>query len=169
MDSKQLKERFDNLYSYAVSSKGSANMRALGDMTCKMMHEVIDAHPQMAEEYINMLEAVKWDNYLTEKEADNIVASMNPQPRWSHQQWQKMMEQTGEPMEVEPMYNRCALYVTMCMVDSDNGTTIGRLMGKEGIATNDMDYFGVVHQFALDKLKDKDGVFDIRHYFADML
>ena len=169
MDTKALKEKFDGLYSYAVSGRGSEDMRVLGDVMCRMMHEVIDAHPQMAEEYVNMLEAVKWDNYLTEKEADTIVGAMNPAPKWSRQQWKSMMEQTGQPMDVEPMYNRCALYTTMSMVDSDNGETIAKLMGKNGVATNDMDYFVTVHQFALDKLKDKDKVFDIRRYFTDML
>ena len=52
MDAKALKEKFDGLYTYAVAGRGSADMRVLGDVMCKMMHEVIDAHPQLAEEYI---------------------------------------------------------------------------------------------------------------------
>lgn len=55
------------------------------------------------------------------------------------------------------------------MIDSDSGKTIGKMMGKEGVATNDMEYFEAVLQFAIDKLKDEDGVFNIRRYFKNIL
>ena len=38
-----------------------------------------------------------------------------------------------------------------------------------GVATNDMDYFAMVYQFAMNKLKDHDGVFNIRRYFKEVL
>lgn len=34
---------------------------------------------------------------------------------------------------------------------------------------SDMDYFAMVYQFALNKLKDHDGVFNIRRYFKNVL
>jgi hypothetical protein len=57
----------------------------------------------------------------------------------------------------------------MGMVDSDSGRTIARMMGKDGVATNDMEYFAAVFGFAMDKLEDEDGVFKIRRYFKDIL
>lgn len=167
MDSKK---KFDELYNYIVSSRDTKNMRMLGWVMKAMMYQTIDAHPQMAEEYIGILESVKWDNYLTEKETEAVIAAMSPAPKWTRQQWSKMMSATLEhPMECVPCYNSNALCVTMCMIDSDSGKTIGKMMGKEGVATNDMEYFEAVLQFAIDKLKDEDGVFNIRRYFKNIL
>lgn len=163
------KKKFDELYNFIISSSDTGKMKMLGWVMKAMMYDMIDAHPQQAEEYLNILESVRWDNYLTEKEAETIVNAMSPAPKWTRQQWLKYMEQSGEGMDHYPCYNRCALYVTMCMIDSDDGETIAMLMGKEGVATNDMDYFAMVYQFALNKLKDHDGVFNIRRYFKDVL
>lgn len=164
-----LKKKFDELYNFIISSSDTRKMKMLGWVMKKMMQDTIEAHPQMAEEYLTILESVRWDNYLTEKEAETVVNAMSPAPKWTKQQWLKYMEQSGEGMEHYPCYNRCALYVTMCMIDSDDGETIAMMMGKEGVATNDMDYFAMVYQFALNKLKDEDGVFNIRRYFKDVL
>jgi hypothetical protein len=144
-------------------------MKMLGWVTKAMMYDMIDAHPQQAEEYLNILESVRWDNYLTVKEAETIVNAMSPAPKWTRQQWLKTMEQMNLVPEEAHCYNRCALYVTMCMIDSDDGETIAMMMGKTGVATNDMDYFAMVNKFAMNKLCDRDGVFDIRRYFKDVL
>jgi len=165
----ELKKKFDELYSHIISSRDTGKMKMLGWVMRAMMDQMIEAHPQLAEEYINVLESVRWDNYLTEREAETIVKAMSPAPKWTRQQWEKHMEQSSEDMERYPCYNKCSLYVTMCMIDSDDGETIAKMMGKDGVATNDMDYFAMVHQFALNKLKDHDGVFNIRRYFKGVL
>lgn len=163
------KKKFDELYNYIVASRDTRKMKMLGWVMKAMMYDTIDAHPQKAEEYLAILESVKWDNFLTNKEADTIVAAMSPAPKWTRQQWLKTMEQMNLEPEKVYCYNRCALYVTMCMVDSDDGETIAMMMGKSGVATNDMDYFAAVHKFAMNKLCDRDGVFNIRRYFKDVL
>jgi len=73
------------------------------------------------------------------------------------------MEQVNEPLERLPNYNKCALYVTMCMIDSDDGNTLKKLV------KTDTDYFRLVYELAVNKLTDKDKVFDIRHYFCEIL
>lgn len=164
------KKKFDELYNHIVASRDTKKMKMLGWVMKAMMYDTIDAHPQQAGEYISILESVRWDNYLTEKEADTIITSMDPAPKWTHQQWAKMMAATLEhTAECMPCYNTHALYVTMCMIDSDSGGTIAKLMGKDGVATNDTEYFEVVLQFAVDRLKDRDGVFNVRRYFKDVL
>ena len=166
----QLKKKFDELYNFIISSRDTGKMKMLGWVMKAMMYDTIDAHPQHAEEYLAILESVRWDNYLTEKEAETIVNAMSPEPRWSKAmpQWEKQMENLGWDMEHYPCYNKCALYVTMCMVDSDDRETITELIGKASSAP-DLDYFKAVHRFALNKLQDKDGVFNIRRYFKDVL
>jgi hypothetical protein len=163
------KKKFDELYNYIIAGRDTKNMKMLGWIMKAMMYQTIEAHPQMAEEYIGILESVRWDNFLTEKEAEAVVAAMSPAPKWTKQQWLKTMEQMNLVPEKPRCYNRCSLYVTMCMVDSDSGRTIARMMGKEGVATNDMEYFAAVFGFAMDKLEDEDRVFNIRRYFKDIL
>lgn len=158
-----LKEKFDNLYSTILSSRDDKKMKILGCMTKKIMYQTIEAHPQKAEEYLQILEAVNWNNYLTEKEADTLVNKMSPAPRWTKQAWKTLMDKSEAPLEVPPFYNRCALYVTMCMIDSDSNKTL------TSIESDDTKYFKIVHSLATDKLLDKDGVFNIRHYFCELL
>lgn len=127
------------------------------------MYQTIESHPQKAEELLDILEAVNWTNYLTEKEADQVVSKMMPQPRWTKQQWKANMEKIDEQLEIAPFYNKCALYVTMSMVDSDSSKTL------KGLGLDEIEYFKIVYSLATDKLLDKDGVFNIRHYFCELL
>lgn len=158
-----LKEKFDDLYTTILSSRDEKKMKILGCMTKKIMYQTIESHPQRAEEYLEILEAVNWNNYLTEKEADALVSKMSPAPKWTRQTWKATMEKMDEPLEAPPFYNKCALYVTMCMIDSDSGKTL------KTIEPNEANYFKIVHSLATDKLLDKDGVFNIRHYFCELL
>jgi len=73
------------------------------------------------------------------------------------------MTAIDEPIEKNPSYNKCALYVTMSMIDSDSGSTLKR------IVSDDLEYFKLLYSLAVDKLTDRDGVFDIRHYFCEIL
>lgn len=158
-----LREKFDDLYTTILSSRDAKKMKILGCMTKKIMYQTIESHPQRAEEYIEILEAVNWNNYLTEKEADQIISKMSPAPRWTKQVWKTYMDKIGEFSEARPFYNRCALYITMCMIDSDSSKTLNNL------DLNDLEYFKIVYSLATDKLLDKDGVFNIRHYFCELL
>lgn len=157
------KERFEELYNSIISSRSNKSMKVLGCVTKKVMNSIIESHPQIAEEMLNILESVNWDNYLTEKEADSLIQGMKPEPRWSRQQWKTMMVTIDEPLEKSPYYNKCALYITMCMIDSDSGPTLKKLV------ETDLDYFKLVYNLAIDKLTDKDKIFNIRHYFCDFL
>lgn len=69
------------------------------------------------------------------------------------------MERKGYELEREPCYNRCALWVVMNMIMSDSSSTLARYIGDD-------DMFSAVHELAVDKLTDKDGRFNVRHYFS---
>lgn len=159
MTTDELKKRYDALFSYMVASKDPENMKHFGTVMNKMMDWMIQYKPDIASEWIDELECIKWDNYLTPKEADQIVASMNPQRPWSREQWKQAMDQHGYALEEEPYYNRCALYVTMSMIHSDSSETLKRY-------ANGNDLLEVIHALALDKLKDRDGNFSVRSYFG---
>ena len=53
-------------------------------MRC-MMKDMAAKHPELAQEYLDKLCAIKWKNYLTKKEASEIVNGMNPPATWDMQ------------------------------------------------------------------------------------
>ena len=151
-------EKYHGLYDYMAQSGKPENMKAFGVVMTAMMEDMAQSNPAKAEEYVNRLEAVKWNNYLTPTEADKIIAGMEPKAPWTREQWRAAMEQNGFEMEEWPCYNKCALYVTMNMIMSDSSTTLSKYVDAN-------DLFKAVHDLAVDKLKDKDKMFNIRKYF----
>lgn len=159
MNAQELRENYYELYEYMANSKNPDNMKAFGHVMNDMMEWLIVNKSDAAQEWIDRLQAIKWKNYLTQKEADSIVSDMEPKAPWSREQWRSAMEQKGYALEKEPCYNRCALYTTMNMIMSDSSETLGKYIQAE-------DLFGIVHDLAEDKLTDKDGNFKVREYFA---
>jgi hypothetical protein len=158
MNQQELKERYRSSYEYMANSKNTEYMMYFGKVMSQMMDDMIASNPAKAEDYIDKLCAIKWNNYLTPKEADMIVSKMEPKAPWGRDQWKAAMLEHEFPLEEEPFYNRCAMYVTMSMICSDSIDTLTKYAG-EG------DMFEVIHALALDKLKDPDGVYNVRHYF----
>ena len=154
-----MKTAYNDLYGYMANSKDPANMKLFGKVMTEMFMWYADNKPEAATEWLDKLSAIRWRNYLTPKEAEKIVSGMDPKAPWSRDQWRTAMEQYGYPMEEEPYYNSCALWVTMNMVMSDSSATIGKYVGNDNL-------FNMVHDLAVDKLTDADGKFMIRHYFS---
>lgn len=166
MNRQEMKEKYHELFSMIISSKDEDKMKVLGNVSKHQMEWFIENRPEMAEEYLEVLCSVKWKNYLTQKEADNIVNNMTPAAKWTKEQWKTGMNNLGLLLEEEPCYNKCALWVTMNMIYSDDIRTIAEIMGKtlEDMSAEEM--VRATHAFAVNKLKDADGVFDIRKYFG---
>lgn len=159
MTAQELKDKYWSLYEYMANSKDPKNMKAFGRVMTTMMEDAIQSNPSKAEEYINKLESIKWKNYLTPSEADKIVSQMEPKAPWSRDQWKNAMDQYGYPLEEWPCYNRCALYVTMNMIMSDSSKTLSNFVQGDNL-------FKMVYELAIDKLKDKDEMFNVRVYFG---
>ena len=140
----EMKERYESLYEYMAQSRDPRNMKAFGCVMNEMMDYLIQTKPEVAEEMIDELEAIKWKQYLTPKEADKIFAGM--------------------PLEEAPLYNRCSLWIEMNKIYSDFGEEIASLLGKP-LSPSDKDVISACYRMALKNLKDKDGVYDIRKYF----
>lgn len=161
-----MKEEFLKLYDFIINSEDPEKMHVLGQVTKSMMCRFIDSYPQWAREYLDTLQAVKWNNYLTPKEAEQIVANMVPKPMWNHTAWEGMMTNLGLPWEDEPYYNGEALYVTMQMICSDDGETLMSTLGMTDLSGNNRDtLFKLIYKLALNRLCDKDKMFNIRDYF----
>lgn len=164
MTAQEMKERYDALYEYMANSRDPKNMKAFGCVMTEMMDYLIQNKPDVAEEMIESLEAIKWHQYLTPKEADRIFAGMDPKGAWPREAWKSTMESLGIPLEEPPYYNRCALWIEMNKIYSDFGEEIASLLGKP-LQPSDKDIISACYKMALKNLKDKDGIYHIRKYF----
>lgn len=159
MNAEEMMKKYDQLYDKMATSNKIENMKLFGKVGRESMMLLAKNMPERAQELIDKLCSISWDNYLTEKEAEAITSKMNPQRPWSREQWRTAMEQHGFVLEEEPYYNRCAVYTTMSMIYSDSSDTLKHF-------ANGADIFELIHALALNKLKDKDKVFSIRKYFS---
>ncbi len=153
-----MRNEFYALYNMMANSNKVEYMHTFGMVHKEMMEWFIQNKPELAQEWLEKLESIKWKNYLTPKEAEKIVAGMIPKAPWSRDQWRQAMEQSGFGKESEPHYNPCALWVVMDMIMSDSSDTLRKYV-EEG------DIFKAVHDLAVDKLMDEDSVFSVRQYF----
>ena len=164
MDPKELKEKYYELNNYMAQSKNPENMKIFGGVMTSMVMDMIASSPSKAEEYIDRLEAVKWKNYLTPKEAQKIVDGMVPKAPWSRDVWKNAMTQFELTTEEEPYYNSCALWTEMNKMYSDFGDEIAALLGKP-LSPTDNDIISATYKMALKTLKDRDDHYNIRKYF----
>ncbi len=142
------------------------NMHTFGQVLKEMMEWMIQNKPDMAQEWIEKLSSIKWINYLTPKEAEKILAGMQPKAQWSRDVWRNAMQQLGLPLEEDPCYNSCALWVEMNKVYSDHAAIIAQKILKKPLNEIPTDQLVIImHALALDNLKDADGVYNIREYF----
>ncbi len=166
METTEMKQKFESLYNTMANSNEPKYMNIFGETMKVMMDELIALKPEAAQEYIERLSAIKWFNYLTKKEAMGIVAGMEPAPMWDAATWQAAVTELDVPTEEAPYYNSYALFVAMNQVVSDHGKTIAFIKGLESVKDIDpTELAKYAYRMAIDLLKDKDGVYDIREYF----
>lgn len=159
MTPEEMKKKFTELYELMAASGKISYMHTFGNVHKEMMDWFITNKPELAQEWLDKLEAIKWKNYLTSKEAEKIISGMSPAAPWKKDQWKQAMIEHEFAVEHEPDYNSCALYTTMNMIMSDSGETLKKFVDAENL-------FNAVHSLAVDKLTDKDGIFNIRNYFS---
>lgn len=165
MEQKELMNVFNGLYNTMVTSDEPKYMHAFGETMKCMMQDMAAMKPELACEYVNKLYSIEWDNYLTKKEAMTFVGNMNPKGGWEPTEWEKILESLGLRLEDKPYYNKWALFVTMNMIYSDSAKSVAVIAGKTLEDMPNDELFSDIHMLALDKLEDKDRVFDVREYF----
>ena len=166
MEAKEIMGKFDELYGMMASSANVKYMNTFGDTMRCMMKDMTSKHPELAQEYLDKLCAIKWKNYLTKKDASDIIGKMNPSATWDMQGWLDEMEKLGLCMEDNPYYNDYALYIAMNQVISDHGETIAMIKGEKSLSdVNKEELVEYAYKLAIDLLKDKDCVYNIREYF----
>jgi len=160
---KELIEKFNTL---RKAREDEDDMNIYESVCCDMFAFLADKAPDFAQKMIDKLEAMEWKQYVSHGEAHKIVASLSPAAKWSHDGLLQHLEANGLVCEEEGEFNYCALWVVMSMCYSDHATSLARAMGcKTESEISDEAMVVTIHSLALDRLKDKDGYFDIRQYF----
>ena len=159
MTQEEMLKEFYALYNLMANSQNVYFMHIFGMVHKEMMEWMIANKPDAAQEWLYKLDSIRWKNYLTQKEAEKIVAGMQPRAPWNREVWKNAMQEAGYDIEKEPCFNSCALWVTMNMIMSDSSETLAKYVGNDNLLK-------VVHDLAVDKLTDKDEVFSVRRYFG---
>lgn len=162
MNTQEMKQKYTMLYDMMSSSDKTEDMKVFGSAMTDMMDWMIQNKPEFAQDILDRLCAIKWDNYLTRKEAEHIVDEMVPNAPWTYDLWKKAMESLDLQVEHEPCYNSYALWTVMNMVYSDHAPTLAMAMGTTvGDISPELFY-----HLANDLLMDKDKRFNVRSYFG---
>ena len=157
-------EKFDKLYQKMSVSDKVEDMKLFGRVMREAIQELASVRPERADEMLEELCAINWRNYLTRREAEEIVSKMEPEAKWSRDQLERSLRADGLPMSEEPYYNEYALWVEVSKIYSDSGRTLKEHLNKIGL-DSDGELVNLIYGLAIDHLKDRDGVYDIRRYF----
>lgn len=167
MTQEEMKNEFCALYNLMANSNKVEFMHTFGQVHKEMFDWMVANKPELALEWLEKLESIKWKNYLTPKEAQRIVDGMNPKAPWSRDVWNQTMKQLELPVEEEPYFNSCALWVEMNKQHSDHAQTLADKVYKKPLAEIPAEEIvPVIRDLAIDLLKDKDDKYHIREYFG---
>lgn len=171
MTKEQLRERYDELYDKMKHSGDTSKMKVFGKAEKWMFHELAGVHPEMAERWLSHLEAVCWDNYLSQSEAMNIVKRTVNQDgtkgfHWDYPTFVGVVPALGGEVEHKPCYNSYALWVAANMAYSDHAKSVAEDMGYKTPAEVPNEKMArSMYKKAVEYLKDDDDGFRIRDYF----
>lgn len=174
MTTKELIDRYTQLYGVMKSSRDVSKMKMFGTTFTNMFNQVAEKHPEIAMATIDMLSAIEYNNYVTMAEAmevahdfindDKAIMGTSQEskgPHWKADEVKAVLSSRGIPLEEKPYYNWWSLWLTINMVYSDDADTLAELLH-----TKDQEQLAVAcYKFALRKLKDPDRLHFIREYF----
>jgi len=175
MTTEEMKQRYEQLYVRMATSKDVRQMKIFGEAEHWAFCKVLMSDPKTAEAWLAKIEAVEWNNYLSEVEAKMIAAKLVNQDGTAGAKWDKatfltvVNKHDGEA-ECAPYYNDDALWATAMMVYSDHAKSIAEDMGFASVAEASAEKMAMsVYRKAVESLKDRDRKYFVRQYFAEQL
>ena len=169
MSVEEMKTRYQYLYDLMASSKDPAKMQVFGKAEHHMFDRLAASNPQMAKEWLEKLEAVCWNNYLTEAHAEKLASKLINQdgtigPHWSMDTFFNVIPKLGGELDNEPYYNRYALWLVANAHYSDFARSTAEDMGYNQPDEVPGEKMALsMYKKAVESLKDADRV----HYIAD--
>ena len=156
-------ERYDELFEMMSESGDIEKMKTFGKAERWAFELMSRSNPSVAREWLDRIESVAWNNYLSESEAAYIVTNLIDRNGrtgqvWSVREVEQVADTAGIPMELPPCYNRFALWTTMNMLATDHLGTATAFVGDDAPK--------LLLQMSVDKLKDPDRPDFVRPYFG---
>lgn len=156
-------QRYLKLYDDMATSGKPEKMHIFGKADIWGFKKMAEISPENAQCWLDKVEAMLWQNYLSKSEAIEIVNKFvnsdgSRGAHWSYETFKSAVESLGEKMSDEPFYNCWALWVTANMLYSDHYNSVKEFVPKEEMPR----YF---YMQSVEKLKDADRPRYIRHYF----
>lgn len=158
-----LKERYLELYEDMAKSANPENMKIFGEAEKWAFDRLYERDPKLAEMWVDKLEAMHWNNYLSRAEAEEITAKFVNQDgvrgaHWNYDTFKGAVESLGARMSDEPYFNCYALWVVANMLYSDHYNSVKEYVPKEELPK----FF---YLMSIEKLKDADRPKFVRRYF----
>lgn len=175
MKADELKQRYEQLYHQMATSRDVRQMKIFGVAEKWAFAKMLAMDTKTAEAWLAKLEAIEWNNYLSDAEAMHIVSQLVNQDGsmgavWDEATFFSVVEKSGGKIEHMPHYNDNALWVVAAMIYSDHAKSIAEDMGYASIAEVPVEKMAMsVYRKAVEKLCDKDRMYFVRPYFAEML
>ena len=147
-------------------------MKVFGESAKWAFDRLHERDPKLAEMWVEKLEAMNWNNYLSKAEADEIVAKFINQDNsrgahWGYDVFKGAVESLGGKTYEAPFYNCYALWVVANMVYSDHAQSVAEDMGHTTPAQVPNEKMALsMYKKAVEKLKDKDRPRFVRDYFG---
>lgn len=170
-----MKLRYEQLYHQMANSREVRQMKIFGDAEQWAFGKMLASDPKTAEAWIAKLEAIEWNNYLSDTEATHIATTLVNQDGSMGAVWDKstflaVIEKGGGEAERTPYYNSNALWVVAAMIYSDHAKSIAEDMGYNSVGEVPIEKLAMsTYRKAVEKLTDKDRKFFVRPYFTEQL
>ncbi len=78
MTQEEMRIEYNALYNMMANSNNVKFMHVFGQVQKEVMEWAITNKPDLARDWLNKLESIRWKNYLVPDEAENIVSKMEP-------------------------------------------------------------------------------------------
>ena len=156
-------QRYEELYAKMATSTDIVKMQVFGEAEKWAFGKMSERDPALAQVWLDKLEPVMWNNYLSKAEAEAIVSKfINADgtigAHWSYDTMRSAVESLGAMMSDEPFFNCWALWATMNMLYSDHAKSVNDFVPKD-------EQVKFYYAQAIEKLKDADRPHFVREYF----
>lgn len=171
----ELTERYDELYQIMATSKDPDKMQVFGETEKWVFHDIAKRDLEYAESWLSHLEAICWNNYLSEKEATNISKNIVNQDgskgfHWAFDTFAATVNAVGGVIQESPYYNSYALWAVANMIYSDHAKSIALDMGFKTPQEVSAEKMAIsCYRKAIEKLKDPDRKCFVRNYFKEQM
>lgn len=162
-----LKERYESLYQEMVDSKDTKNMMLFGSVMNEMMDRVIQRDAAFAQQMIDKLESMNWDQYLTSAEAKKVCENLK-KCEWSFDNWDKALASMELETEQKYYFNKYALWALMNYMYSKHSETLSQKILESTLQeVTEEQMVSIIHALAVDLLTD-DEKFNVRTFFSNI-